>query len=215
MKHYVYKLEDKKTKEFYFGSRTCKCKIDEDNYMGSMKLWKPNKDNLVKTIIKDDFETRDEATEYERYLVKKHYSNELNKNYSIPNTGFYAGGEPETNPNYGKTWDETSKQKHSELMKEYYKKNKPGKLGVILSKESKKLISKSRIEQGTAKGSKNPKSYGNVKITDLDNNVQIFDTAKEASIKLKTDRFTLTQHCKNKTSYQRGKYKGWIFEIIK
>ena len=51
MKHYVYKLEDKKTKEFYFGSRSCKCEIINDKYMGSPKTWKPNKDKLVKIIF--------------------------------------------------------------------------------------------------------------------------------------------------------------------
>lgn len=155
MKHYVYKLEDKDTKEFYYGSRTCKCEINEDDYMGSMKTWNPNKDNLIKTIIKSDFETRDEATEYEKEIVTEHYKNELNKNYSIPNTGFYSGGEPETNPNYGKLWDDKSKQKHSKVMEEYYKTHKAPNTDRKFSKEWRDKISKTRIKKGLAKGENN------------------------------------------------------------
>ena len=46
---YIYRIEEKFTKEFYWGSRTCKCVPKEDPYMGSMKTWKPNKENLIKT----------------------------------------------------------------------------------------------------------------------------------------------------------------------
>ena len=53
-----------------------------------------------------------------------------------------------------------------------------------------------------------------MKITDLEGNEFVFDTAKEASIHFKVDRFTLTQHCKNQTTYQRGKLKGYEFKLI-
>jgi len=99
-------------------------------------------------------------------------------------------------------------------MKDYYQKNKPANLGRKFSDEWRNNLSESRIQNGVAKGSKNPKSYGNVKITDLDGKEQIFDTAKEASNILKVDRVTITNHCKNLTTYQRGKYKGWKFELI-
>ena len=134
MKHYVYRLDDIISGEFYFGSRTCNCEINCDTYMGSMKKWKPNK-----------------------------------------------------SPNLGKKFDDN------------WKNN----------------ISEGRIKNKTALGSKNPNSYGNVKIVDLNKNVLLFDTAKEASIFLNVDRHTLTTHCKNNTTYQRGKYKGWLFSIIK
>ena len=214
MKHYVYKLEDKKSGEFYFGSRTCYTNIGDDDYMGSMKIWKPNKKNLQKVILKSDFENREDALLYEKKLVEENIKHPLNRNYSIPNTGFYYGGEPETNPNYGKIHTNEWKLQQSKRMKEYYQKNKASNLGRTFSDEWRKNLSESRIENGVAKGSKNPKSYGNVKITDLEGNEFIFDTAKEASIHFKVDRFTLTQHCKNNTSYQRGKLKGYKFELI-
>jgi hypothetical protein len=206
MKHYVYKLEDKKSGEFYFGSRTCYTNIEDDDYMGSPVIWKPNKKNLKKVILKSDFENRDDALLYEKKLVEKNIKHPLNRNYSIPTKGFYR--------NDGNNWDGEWKLQQSKRMKEYYQKNKASNLGRTFSDEWRKNLSESRIENGVAKGSKNPKSYGNVKITDLEGNEFIFDTAKEASIHFKVDRFTLTQHCKNNTSYQRGKLKGYKFELI-
>lgn len=213
MKHYVYKLEDRKSGEFYFGSRTCHTNIEDDDYMGSMKIWKPNKKNLKKVILKSDFENREDALLYEKKLVEENINHPLNKNYSIPNTGFYYGGEPETNPNYGKVHTDEWKLEQSERMIKYYQKNKANNLGKKFSDEWRKNLSESRIQNEVAKGSKNPKSYGNVKIVDLDGKEYTFDTAKEASKHFGVDRFTLTQHCKNGTSYQRGKLRGWKFNV--
>jgi len=39
--HYVYKLKHKDTGEFYYGSRTCECNPELNDYMGSMTTWKP------------------------------------------------------------------------------------------------------------------------------------------------------------------------------
>ncbi len=201
MKHYVYKLENKKSGEFYFGSRTCHTNIEDDDYMGSMKTWKPNKKNLQKVILRSDFKNREDALLYEKKLVEKNIKHPLNRNYSIPTEGFYR--------NDGNQWDSDWKLKQSERMKEYYQKNKATNLGRQFSNEWRKNLSESRIQSGVAKGSKNPKSYGNVMITDLDGNEFIFETAKEASIHFGVDRVTLTNHCKNNTTYLRGKLKGW------
>lgn len=92
--HYVYMLIDPCTNEFYYGSRTCECNaIDDVNYKGSMCRWQPDKSKLIKTIIKDDFETRTLATEYESNIISEHITDELNRNYHIPNKGFYIVGE--------------------------------------------------------------------------------------------------------------------------
>jgi|SRR6056300_627108 len=214
MKHYVYRLEDKKSGEFYFGSRTCRTNIEDDNYMGSPVTWKPNKKNLKKVILKSNFENREDALLYEKKLVEENINHSLNRNYSIPNTGFYYGGDPETNPMYGKVHTDEWKVEQGKRMKEYYQKNKATNLGRKFSDEWRKNISESRIKLGTAKGSNNGRSYGNVVITDLEGNEYTFDTAKEASKHYNVDRFTLTQHCKNQTSYQRGKLKGYKFELI-
>jgi hypothetical protein len=214
MKHYVYKLDEIKTGEFYFGSRTCKGDIKDDTYMGSMKLWKPNKDNLIKTIIKDDFKTRDEATEYEKELIIEHYKNTLNKNYSIPNTGFYSGGEPETNPNYGKRRSEKWKDEQRIRMEEYYKTHPYSNKDKKFSKEWRNNISEGRIKLGTAKGKNNPRWLGSVKVTDLIGTIYLYEDSVIASNILGVTAHKLREKCKNNTSYQRGKYKGWKFEFI-
>lgn len=214
MKHYVYKLEDIKSGEFYFGSRTCHTNIEDDDYMGSPKTWKPNKQNLQKTILKTDFSNREDAILYEKGIVEENIKHPLNRNYSIPNTGFYYGGSSNTNPNYGKLHNNEWKLQQSELMKEYYQKNKASNLGRKFSEDWKSNISETRIKLGIGKGSKNPKSYGNVRVTDLVGCETIFDTAKEAAIHFNVDRATLTTHCKNGTTYQRGRLKGYKFELI-
>lgn len=205
MKHYVYRIEDKNTGEFYYGSRTFDGNIKNDTYMGSMVTWNPNKDDLIKIIINDDFSTRKDANEYEIKLITENIDNKLNRNYNIPPVRFCT---------QGKKWSEEWKIEQKKRMEEYYKTHPYSNEGKTFSKEWRTNISKARIELGTAKGSNNGNSYGNVKITDLSGKELIFDTPKEASIKLKTDRFTLTQHCKNETTYQRGKLKGWKFEIL-
>jgi len=93
MKYYVYRIDDPITKEFYIGSRSCKCEILEDNYMGSYKTWKPeDKTRLVKTILKSNFRKIETCIIYEAKLIKKNINDELNRNYHIPNEGFHTTG---------------------------------------------------------------------------------------------------------------------------
>lgn len=91
-KYYVYKLTDKFTNEFYFGSRGCFCEIADDPYMGSMSVWKPDKNNLIKEIIKDGFNSKDESIEFESNIIKENINNPLNRNYHIPNKRFHTDG---------------------------------------------------------------------------------------------------------------------------
>ena len=90
--NYVYRLDHIETGEFYIGSRSSKYHPSMDKYMGSMKTWKPNKLKLIKTIIKDDFENRTDAVEYEVKLIIENISNVLNRNYHIPSKGFHTDG---------------------------------------------------------------------------------------------------------------------------
>lgn len=83
MTHYVYKLIDNRTQEFYIGSRTTKGNLEDDNYMGSMITWKPDKSKLRKIILKC-FDTRNEANIFEAKLIKKWFGHSLNRNYNIP-----------------------------------------------------------------------------------------------------------------------------------
>lgn len=91
--YYAYKIIDKTTNEFYYGSRSCYGNPNDDlNYMGSMKTWNPNKENLLKEIIKDDFISRDDAMIFESMLIKENINNPLNRNFHIPNKGFHRDG---------------------------------------------------------------------------------------------------------------------------
>jgi len=150
MKHYVYRLDDPITKEFYFGSRSCKCEIEDDDYMGSYLAWKPeDKSRLVKTILNDKFTSRESATQYESKTIKENIDNLLNRNYNIPNEGFHTLGYNHTEEtrekirikratqiisdevlqmlrtvNTGKKFSEETKRKMSKSAKEYYQTHK-------------------------------------------------------------------------------------------
>ena len=71
MNYYVYKLEHVETGEFYYGSRKTKKAIELDKYMGSMITWKPNKNKLIKTIIKSDFNNYKDMILYECKMIKE------------------------------------------------------------------------------------------------------------------------------------------------
>lgn len=92
MFHYTYRLDLLETGEYYFGSRSSKVEPLKDSYMGSMKSWKPDKTKLVKTIIRDDFENRQDCMLHERQLIIEHISDLLNKNAYIPDVGFVTVG---------------------------------------------------------------------------------------------------------------------------
>jgi hypothetical protein len=103
--HYVYKITDIITGEFYIGSRTCKCNPENDTYMGSYYVWKPDdSSNLKKEVIKSDFNNRNEAVMYEANLIKSNIDNELNRNYHIPNGGFHSYGRVSVKDEYGNTF---------------------------------------------------------------------------------------------------------------
>lgn len=89
MYHYVYRLDHIETGEFYIGSRTSKVHPSLDNYLGSMVTWKPDKTKLKKTVIKDNFENREDLIKFESTEIKKVIKNDLNRNYHIPSYKFY------------------------------------------------------------------------------------------------------------------------------
>jgi hypothetical protein len=91
--YYVYKIEHIETGEFYIGSRGCICVPEEDkNYLGSMYVWKPDKNKLTKTILFKDFKTRESAVLKEAELIKEKINDSLNRNYHIPNKGYHVNG---------------------------------------------------------------------------------------------------------------------------
>jgi len=131
MKHYVYRLDDPITKEFYFGSRSCKCEIIDDTYMGSYKTWKPeDKSRLIKTILKTDFDTVESMIEYEAKSITEYIANSLNRNYHIPTRGFHTYG---LQPRLNKVHTKLSRKKMS-----------IARTGVKMSNEIKQKISKAQ-----------------------------------------------------------------------
>jgi hypothetical protein len=92
MYHYVYKLEHIETGEFYIGSRSSKRHPTLDNYLGSMKIWKPDKTKLRKIILKSDFSYRESAILFESEEILNNIENSLNRNYHIPSKGFHTNG---------------------------------------------------------------------------------------------------------------------------
>lgn len=157
MNHYVYKITDKTNKKFYFGSRSCKCEPENDNYLGSPCVWKPNKENLEKLILVKNFDNRSEAISVESKFIKENIDNELNENYYIPNEGFHTAGKKiskehkqklkdnhanfskENHPMWGRSHTEESKKKMSE-----------SSMGSFPSKETRKLLSKIKSGEGNS-----------------------------------------------------------------
>jgi len=82
-KYYTYKLTDKTTGEYYFGSRGYDGEIKDDKYMGSPYVWKPIVENLQKEIL-DLFDNSFDAIMKEREFVINHITDIKNQNYSIP-----------------------------------------------------------------------------------------------------------------------------------
>lgn len=135
---YVYRIDDPVTNQFYFGSRLCECKIEDDKYMGSMKTWKPDDPSrLVKTILKSNFRKIETAIKYEAKLIKDHIKNPLNENYHIPSVGFYGAFK-------NKKHKDSTKEDIKNKVKEFCKINpRTGeKNGMYNKKHSSKSIDK-------------------------------------------------------------------------
>lgn len=116
MYHYVYKVKDPITKEYYIGSRSCNCLPSEDtSYNGSMKTWIPNNyDLLEKEILQEDFSSREDALIFESSLIGKHIKDTLNRNYAQPGPKFHTVGKDcsgELNGFYNKNHDKATKIK--------------------------------------------------------------------------------------------------------
>jgi hypothetical protein len=92
MWHYVYRLENIDTGEFYIGSRSCENHPTMDKYFGSMLTWKVNKKMLKKVILEDNFSSREECILFERSLILEVIDDSLNRNYHVPGDGFHTVG---------------------------------------------------------------------------------------------------------------------------
>jgi group I intron endonuclease len=194
--HYTYIITEIDTGNFYVGSRSCIGKAKNDDYMGSMIVWKPNKTKLVKTILNDNFTTRDEAILEEVRLIKQNIENSLNQNYNIPGLGFH---------NTGRVFSVETKNKMS--------KSKMGSNNPLYGKtHSTETILKMKIKSiGRKHNEKTIKkmSESHIKKQVIQFNKEMvfiaeYNSIKEASILTNTDKGDISKVCNNKQKTAGG-----------
>jgi hypothetical protein len=112
--HYVYKLIDEVTGEYYFGCRSTIFDPISDKYMGSPKVWKPNKSNLKKIIIKSDFKNRNDAILFESQIIEANINDPLNRNYHVPKNSKFS------NLGFVTCYDTTTDKNLNVKVEEYY-----------------------------------------------------------------------------------------------
>jgi hypothetical protein len=157
MRHYTYKLTLPETGEYYIGVRSCKGEPLKDKYKGSMNTWKVNKLDLVKEIY-CEFNSRDEANEWEQLAIFSCIDDKLNRNYHIPNVGFCMFGKIHSDEtkakikkscegiNLGNKHSDETKSKMSEIAKLRVGDKHP-RFGTKHSDETKAKMSKPKSEE--------------------------------------------------------------------
>jgi hypothetical protein len=187
MKHYLYKITNIETKQYYVGVRSHKEPII-DTYMGSSSIWtkdwiKDNKDILIKEIIDDSFQTREDANIGEVELLQKCELDNFCINCLYKRIPSHLGVKQSEEwiakrihsgieaPMYGKHHTEETKQKISNKLKgreiSQEAKEKIGNFhrGKIVSEETRKKQSetkKQKIASGEIK-----KTYKPIIVEDL------------------------------------------------
>jgi len=188
MKHYLYKITNIETYQYYVGVRSHKSP-STDKYMGSSSIWtknwiKENKDILIKEIINDSFQTREEANIGEVNLLQKCECDDLCINCLYKRIPSHLGvkqseewikkriNSGKNAPMYGKHHTEETKQKISntlkgrEISKEAKEKIGNFNRGKIVSDETKlkqSINKKQKIASGEIK-----KTYKPVIVEDLE-----------------------------------------------
>ena len=105
--HYVYKVTDEVTGEYYIGKRSCNCSPEEDNYFGS-GIW--IKEHGTKGLVREVVEckaTRKELTKAELQLISKHRNDELCRNRTVGKWDFTVYGQKMYVPEWNKQDAET------------------------------------------------------------------------------------------------------------
>ena len=199
MKHYLYKIENIITNEYYIGVRSHE-NPSKDKYMGSSSIWtknwvKENRNILTKEILDDSFLDRQSANLEEVKLLKKLESDPLciNKLFDIipshlgrKQTKEWIDKRIKSGEHanmYGKHHSNETKKQISEKLKghtvteETRKKISDSKKGIPVSEERKQKMSetiKKKVELGTYK-----KTYKKVIVEDLVlNTIEEFEGCK-------------------------------------
>jgi hypothetical protein len=198
MKHYVYKLTEQITKEFYYGVRSFKGDPNKDSYMGSMKTWKPNKDNLIKEVV-SIFDDRESALKFETNIIIENLKNPLNRNYHT-GSGMSFYGKNHNNESRKKI-STTLNGKHVGVDNPFYGKKhtsetiekiKQASLGRIHSDESKTKMSKTALKLDRTEYNLNRK-----KVLHIETNV-VYNSIYMAAKELGMCRTTIRKYMNDK-----------------
>ena len=126
-------VEDK----FYIGVRSCKCSVEEDEYMGSSSIMTIDDKSNCDKLILEEFGTREEAISYEIRLHKQLNVSNDKRFWNIANQtskGFDTTG---------RVVGETEKIKRGDAQRKRFLNSKHPSLGRKLSDEHKSKIAKS------------------------------------------------------------------------
>lgn len=227
MKHYLYKIINIETNQYYIGVRSHK-DPEKDKYMGSSSIWtkswiKENKDKLIKKIIDDSFQTREEANIGEVNLLQKYELDDYCINCLYKRIPSHLGVKQseewikkrihygEESPMYGKHHTAETKQKISNKLKgrkiteEAKEKIGNAHRGKIVSEESKRKQSetkKAKIASGEIK-----KTYKPVIVEDLVlGTVEYFEGCKVFSDTYNLNYGSVKSSARNETIYLK-RYK--------
>lgn len=227
MKHYLYKIINTVTNEFYLGVRSAQYP-EKDSYMGSSSIWtkkwiKENKELLRKEILNDSFLDRESANIAEVELLKEHQFDDLCINclYEIipSHLGRIQSEEwvrkriksGEQANMYGKHHSDETKEKISkkllgrEVSTEAREKIGKAHKGKIVSEKQKVKQSetmKRKIASGEIKKSYKPVIVENI----VENTIEYFDGCKIFADKYNLNYGSVKSSLRNNTIYLK-KYR--------
>ena len=227
MKHYLYKITNTETNQYYVGVRS-HVNPEEDSYMGSSSVWtkkwiKDNKEILVKEIIDSSFDSRKDANLAEVELLHKCKEDTLCINCLYEIIPSHLGVKQSNewinkrirfgfeNGMYGKHHTEEAKEKISKKLKGRQQsdqaKEKIGNFhrGKILSEETRNKISKTK-KQKIASG-EIKKTYKSVIVEDLLlGTIEYFDGCKIFADKYNLN-YVSVKVCARKETIYLKRYK--------
>lgn len=232
MNHYLYKITNLETNEYYLGVRSCKCLPEEDKYMGSSSIWnkqfiKNNKKILYKEILNSSFNSRKDANESEVKLLKEHELDPLCINVLYDIIPSHLGKKQteewinkrkrsgEQNGMFGKHHTEETKKIISEKIKgkvvseEVRQKISIAQKNRVRTEEEKKNMSNA-AKEAYIKGTRKATKTTPCKITNINTGeIEYFD-----QIKYFSDKYNLNYSSVKSCMRQNGKYKNYKMEYV-